>query len=155
MIYRWPGFLAVVWFGSSPTPFPSSFRQQVVSLSKSSHVSPVKLIDGRRGRWGWTRSESYDRKKAWSSINHSTLSGSKPQHVSGINFLTFFRIMAPRSILEFSEKMWYSFDFYLSYFGVTYMRMFLWHTFNKLTLAVKNRFSKVQNSCFLTLLLTT
>jgi hypothetical protein len=63
--------------------------------------------------------------------------------------------MAPHSIIEFSDKRWYSVDFYLSYFVVTYMMTFLWHTFNKLTLAVKNRFSKVQNTCFLTGLLTT
>ncbi len=37
MIYRGPGFLAVVWFGSSPTC-----------------VSPVALTDGRGGKWvGW------------------------------------------------------------------------------------------------------
>ncbi len=131
-----------------PPPFPSS------PVSKLSLF--LSLTGGRgAGGGGGRGAESYDRKKAWSSINHSKLSGSKPQHVSGINFLTFFRIIAPCSIIEFSEKKWYSVDFYLSYFKVTYMRMFLWHTFNKLTLAVKNRFSRVQNSCFLTGLLTT
>ncbi len=28
MLYREPGFLAVAWFGSSSTPFPSTFRQK-------------------------------------------------------------------------------------------------------------------------------
>ncbi len=46
MIYRVPGFLAVVT--SSPHPIPLS-RQQVVSLSQSSCVLPVELTDGR----GW------------------------------------------------------------------------------------------------------
>ncbi len=47
-IYRWPGFLAVVWIGSSPTPSPLS-RQHVVCLSLSSSLSLVVLIDGRGG----------------------------------------------------------------------------------------------------------
>jgi len=48
MIYRGPGFLAVVSFGSSSTPFPLSC-QQVVSLSQSFYVSPVQLNDRRGG----------------------------------------------------------------------------------------------------------
>jgi hypothetical protein len=56
-----------------PLP-PSIFRQQIVSLSQSSCVSPpVHLIDGRGGGEGVGRhgrgAESYDRKKAWASIN--------------------------------------------------------------------------------------
>ncbi len=39
-IFREPGFLAVVCFGSSPTPSPLS-RRQIVSLSQPSCVSPV------------------------------------------------------------------------------------------------------------------
>jgi hypothetical protein len=45
-IYIVPSFIAVEWLGSSPTPSPLS-RQQVVSLSQSSCVSPVELTDGR------------------------------------------------------------------------------------------------------------
>ncbi len=41
--YRRPGFLAVVWFD------PPLSRQQVVSLSQSSCVSPVELTDGGGG----------------------------------------------------------------------------------------------------------
>jgi hypothetical protein len=52
MIYREPGFLAVVPFGSSPTPF----RQQAVSLSQSSSLSPVELTEEEGGR-GWGRSQ--------------------------------------------------------------------------------------------------
>jgi hypothetical protein len=48
MIYPGPGFLAVVWFGSCPTPSPLFFRQQILSFSQSSCVSPVEaLTDGR------------------------------------------------------------------------------------------------------------
>ncbi len=49
MIHRGPGFFVVVRFGSSP-PLPVLSRQQVVSLSQSSRVSPVELTDGRGGQ---------------------------------------------------------------------------------------------------------
>jgi hypothetical protein len=54
IIHRGSGFLAIVWFGSSPTPFPLS-HEQVVSLSDFQCVadSPVELTDGR----GWARSQ--------------------------------------------------------------------------------------------------
>ncbi len=62
MIYRGPGFLAVVWFGSS-CPFPPS---------------PVSKLDRRhtrrRGGGVGRGAESYHRRKVWSSINHSILS---------------------------------------------------------------------------------
>ncbi len=72
MIYRGPSFLAVVWIGSTPAPSPLS-RQLIGRLSKSSCVSLVQLTDGRRG--GGRGAESYDRQKAWTSINRSILSG--------------------------------------------------------------------------------
>ncbi len=65
MIYRGPGFIAVIWFGFFPTPYTLS-RQQVVYLSHSSCVSPVEG-EGRG------EAKSYDGEKAWSSINHSLL----------------------------------------------------------------------------------
>ncbi len=55
MIYRWPGFLTVVWLGSSSTPpLPPSpcnllTCKQVGYISQSFCVSPVELTD-RRGR---------------------------------------------------------------------------------------------------------
>jgi hypothetical protein len=45
-------------------------RQQVISLSQSSCVSPVWLNDGKGGRGA----KSYDRGKTWPSITLSTLS---------------------------------------------------------------------------------
>jgi hypothetical protein len=61
MIYRGPDFLAVVRFGSSPSPIPSLSRQQDVSLSQSSCVSPVEFANGRGG--GCLQgTKSYDRK---------------------------------------------------------------------------------------------
>jgi hypothetical protein len=65
MIYRGPGFLAVLWFGSSPT---------LLTLFLSLPVSPVELIDGRRGGGG-RGAQSYFHEKARSSINHSIPSG--------------------------------------------------------------------------------
>jgi hypothetical protein len=56
-----------------PPPPP---REQVVSLSHSSCVAPVKQTEwrGRRGEGG-VGAISCDGEKAWSSINHSILSG--------------------------------------------------------------------------------
>ncbi len=55
IINRGPGFLTVVWFGSS------------------SCVSPVEFND-EKGGGGERGTLSYDREKAWLSINHSILS---------------------------------------------------------------------------------
>jgi hypothetical protein len=72
MIYRLQGFFDVV---NSPTPF-SKFpisRQQDVSLSQSSCVSPVELTvrRGGGGRGDGGGAKAYDGEKAWSSIYHS------------------------------------------------------------------------------------
>ncbi len=49
-ILRGPGFLAVVWFGSTPNPLPL-YRQKVAFLSQqSSCVSPVQLTYGKGGK---------------------------------------------------------------------------------------------------------
>jgi hypothetical protein len=75
MLCRGPARLSCgLWLGSE-LPYIPLPHQQLVSLSQSSCVSPVELTDGRGGR-GWARGvESYDRKKAWASINHSIFSG--------------------------------------------------------------------------------
>jgi hypothetical protein len=78
MIYRGPGFLAVIWLLSA-TPFSFLYRQRVVFLlSRSSCVLPVELTCRKRGRGAdWCRgAESYDRENAWPSLNHSILSAS-------------------------------------------------------------------------------
>ncbi len=51
MIYRGPGFLAVVWFGSSPTPSPLS-RQQARLATHRKTEKKRQLDDGRGGREG-------------------------------------------------------------------------------------------------------
>jgi hypothetical protein len=65
MIYRGPDLLAVVNdLTSSPPPPPSPLsRQQVVSISQTSCLSPVELADGGGAK-------AYFIEKAWSSINH-------------------------------------------------------------------------------------
>ncbi len=84
MIYRGPGFIAVVWFGSSPNPSPSRPRPPsvscLVSLSQSSCISPVELTDGRGGRGGGG-AKSNDDEKAWSPINHSIFSAAYPTFI--------------------------------------------------------------------------
>jgi hypothetical protein len=56
-------------------------RQQLISLSQSSLLSPVELSEGRGGR-GRLGAESYDRRRALPSINHSILSGMAPYLLS-------------------------------------------------------------------------
>jgi hypothetical protein len=74
MIYRKPGFLAVVL----STPRPPLSRQQVVSLSQPSCVSPVELTEGRWAERVGGRGAKYDGEKAWPSINNSILQGRSP-----------------------------------------------------------------------------
>ncbi len=55
MIYKGPGFLAVVCFGSTPIPFPNLFKPSAnCPFFSVSCVSPVELTDGGRG-WAWSR----------------------------------------------------------------------------------------------------
>ncbi len=70
MIYRGPGYLAVLWFDS---PRLELDWPHTGSLRRGGN-----LLTGGGGEGGGREAESYDRKKAWSSINHSILSGSNP-----------------------------------------------------------------------------
>ncbi len=90
-------------FGSSLTTSSLS-RQQVVSLSQSSCVSPVELTEGGGAK-------SYDREKARSSINHSIVSairkcifklGSDIFSISGINasLSSMQEILTSRALLN-------------------------------------------------------
>jgi hypothetical protein len=69
MIYREPGFLAVVWFGPPPSPSP-------VSLSQSSCVSPDELNDGRGG--GGLEKPNRTTARNCSTINYSMLPAPRP-----------------------------------------------------------------------------
>jgi hypothetical protein len=96
VIYRGPGFLAVVLYGSSPPPpRPSPGMQQAVSHSRSSFVSPVELTYG--GGRGWGRGQIiYDDKKAWSSIYPSILSGQ--------GFTTLYNIIPTLNTRQFTPR---------------------------------------------------
>jgi hypothetical protein len=85
LFYRGPSFLAVVWFGSMPPPPSSSLsRQRIFSLSQSSCVSPVKLIDGIGGVEGAGVDPNHATASlvlyktfntlCWASVNRSNLS---------------------------------------------------------------------------------
>ncbi len=102
MIYRGPSFPANGWFGSSPTPSPIS-RKQVVSLSQSSCVSPVELVDcwlveswreKMVGRGVGAGAKSGRREKAWFSINHSIFSAVQygTLHITGLSISPLSRL---------------------------------------------------------------
>jgi hypothetical protein len=75
MIYRGPGFLAIVLFGYSPAhPPASSVSKQALPATHRKTEKQRQLADVRGGGGGG-RAKSYDSEKAWSSINHSTLYG--------------------------------------------------------------------------------
>ncbi len=75
MIYRGPGFLTGVWFGSSDT---LSRQQVVLSLFLSLPVCRrLSLLTGEGG-WGGRGAKSYGDEKAWSAINNSILSLGSP-----------------------------------------------------------------------------
>ncbi len=68
MIYRGPGFLAVLRFCSTPTPSPL-FRQQLVSLSQFFCVSPVELTEGSGGGEGMgAKQKSYVLYKSFNAL---------------------------------------------------------------------------------------
>ncbi len=70
MIYLWPGLLAIVWFGSSPTPSSALPPESYLSLSVFLYRRS-SLPTGGGGGGGVAT--SYDGENAWSSINHSIL----------------------------------------------------------------------------------
>ncbi len=73
MIPKGPGFLAVVWFGSSPTPFPPLLSASCLFFLSLPVCRRSSLLTGEGGGGGGG-AKSYDGEKAWLSINHSILS---------------------------------------------------------------------------------
>ncbi len=67
MDYRGPACLAIVWYGSSPTPSVLPYSPR---LRKRDN-----LLTGEGGKGGGRGAESYDHKKTWSSINLYKLYG--------------------------------------------------------------------------------
>jgi hypothetical protein len=62
----------MVWLLAHPSLVSTLSQQQVVSHLQSSSVSPVEHTDSRGGGRG---AKSYDREKAWPSINNAIHSG--------------------------------------------------------------------------------
>ncbi len=62
----------MIWLLAHPPPVSKLDRRHTGKLRKRDNL----LLGGGRGKGGrgWARAESYDRKKAWSSRNHSILS---------------------------------------------------------------------------------
>ncbi len=88
IIYRGPDFLASAWFGFSLTPSPPP--SPVISSIGDTYMKTRQLVDGREG--GRRGAESYDRKEAWSSINHSILSGWREKHKRCALWMTPWKI---------------------------------------------------------------
>ncbi len=74
MIYRGPGFLAVVWFGSSPSPFP-------VCQFDWRHTGRLRKRENFLTRVGEGWGEEPNSEKAWFSVNGSVLSGIEEEDV--------------------------------------------------------------------------
>ncbi len=78
-LYRGPGYFAVVRFGSSPTPSPSSVSNIDRRYTRKLRMRD-NLLSGRGGQGRGGRGAEAYRKKGWSSVKHSILSdyGSLP-----------------------------------------------------------------------------
>ncbi len=96
MIYEGPGFLAVAWFGSSPTPFPPLPSASCLYFSVFlCRVSAVELTDGRGGSGRGAKSDH--RKKAWPSTNHSILSDLQHISPSPPYYFPYVKVLRPKS----------------------------------------------------------
>ncbi len=74
-IYRGPGFHAVHDYRLCAHPLPPPLPPvRSTRDTQEDWEREHNLLTGERGE-GWGGAEWYDRKKAWSSINHSILSG--------------------------------------------------------------------------------
>ncbi len=74
-IYRGRGFLAVVWFGSTPTLSPPSPVNSWINVTHADWERETTCWRrGGRGRGDGYGAELYDNKRAWPFIDHSILS---------------------------------------------------------------------------------
>ncbi len=81
--YRGPAFLAVGWFGSTSAPFtPLSRQQGCLSFAVFLCVAG-RAFWRERGIGGGRRAKSFDREKAWSSVNYSILAAVLNQQQKG------------------------------------------------------------------------
>ncbi len=73
-IYRGPGFLSLVWFGSYPTPFLTLPSVRWTGNTQEYRERETTRWRKRGGEGGARGAKSYDGKKTSSSINHLILS---------------------------------------------------------------------------------
>ncbi len=74
--YKAPGFLAVIWFGSSPTPHPRFPSASCLSFSDFLHMCMWRkssILTGEVGR-GWERSQIIRQRESMVLCKHSILS---------------------------------------------------------------------------------
>jgi hypothetical protein len=75
MIHRGPDSLVVVRFGYTRSPHPPPLPAEALPATLIHAEKERQVAEGKGGGGSVRGVESYDRKKAWSSINHSVLSG--------------------------------------------------------------------------------
>ncbi len=73
--YRGPGFLADVWFGSYPHPFPSPVSRKLTRPATHRKLRRRDNLLMGEGGGGGGGAKSCDSKEAWFSINNSILPG--------------------------------------------------------------------------------
>ncbi len=73
IIHLGPGFHTFEWFGSGPPP-PAPLSSVCSTGDTQEDWERETICWGEMGEGGGRGAKSYDRKKAWSSINHSILS---------------------------------------------------------------------------------
>jgi hypothetical protein len=96
MIYRGPGFLAVVRLGSCPPPPTASSTHRKTEKER-------QLADGGGGG-DWGGAKSYDGEKAWSSINNSIISIYLPTR-RNVKYDTGLKIFFSPAFNKFPKKL--------------------------------------------------
>jgi hypothetical protein len=98
---------ALVWFGSSPTPSSSPINNKLslfLCLLVGCRSSWLRAdAERKEGEWEVGGAKSYKGEKAWSSIDHSTLSVSKAYAFGNIVLFTYllFPCMTLSAVLYF------------------------------------------------------
>ncbi len=105
MIYRGSGFLAVLWFVSSPTPF-QPYPVCISSIGDTQENWENDTTCWWAGGSGWDGAEakSYDDEKPWSSINHWILSARHSNTVEPAQYSMGSLVTGPLFFLTASPK---------------------------------------------------
>jgi len=136
MIYKGPGCLAVVWLGSSPTPFPPS-TDSIFSLFLSLPVcrrSSLLTEEGGGGRWGTKSFRTRESLTLYKSFNTLWYIDQK--------LFTFLRTIAKRKNFIYIARLFFYF------LVVFYFKSFLLRASSNLPLkilAILNSLLKLSN----------